>query len=153
MKRVFSENKVLLVLAIIILISFVVIGVSLVMYFYSGNGKDSYGDRLEGIEEVQIDDNVGDLVKELYKEDKAFNDVVVNVKGKIIYINIDLKENLSLVDTQSLAIKSLEVFSEEEKAFYDIQIIITAKTVEEESDIYPLMGYKNSKNSQVVWTN
>ncbi len=153
MKRVFSENKVLLVLAIIILISFVVIGVSLVMYFYSGNGKDSYGDRLEGIEEVQIDDNVGDLVKELYKEDKAFNDVIVNVKGKIIYINIDLKENLSLVDTQSLAIKSLEVFSEEEKAFYDIQIIITAKTVEEESDIYPLMGYKNSKNSQVVWTN
>ena len=109
MKRVFSENKVLLVLAIIILISFVVIGVSLVMYFYSGNGRDSYGDRLEGIEEVQIDDNVGDLVKELYKEDKAFNDVVVNVKGKIIYINIDLKENLSLVDTQSLAIKSLDV--------------------------------------------
>ena len=153
MKRILSENKVLLVLAIIIIVSIVVIAVSLVLYFYTGNGKDEYGDRLQGIEDVQISDDINDKVADLYAENTAFNEVVVNVKGKIIYINIDIKENLSLVDAQSLAIKSLDAFSDEEKNFYDIQIIITAKTTEEESEIYPLMGYKNAKNSQVVWTN
>ena len=153
MKRILSENKVLLVLAIIIIVSLIVIGVSMVMYFYTGNGKDEYGDRLQGIENVEILNDIDKKVAELYTDIAAFNEVVVNVKGKIIYINIDIKENLSLVDAQSLAIKSLEAFSEEEKGFYDIQIIITAKTTEEESDIYPLMGYKNAKNSQVVWTN
>lgn len=153
MKRILSENKVLLVLAIIIIVSLIVIGVSMVMYFYTGNGKDEYGDRLQGIENVEILNDIDKKVAELYTDIAAFNEVVVNVKGKIIYINIDIKENLSLVDAQSLAIKSLEAFSEEEKSFYDIQIIITAKTTEEESDIYPLMGYKNAKNSQVVWTN
>ncbi len=153
MKRILSENKVLLVLAIIIIVSLIVIGVSMVMYFYTGNGKDEYGDRLQGIENVEISNDIDKKVAELYTDIAAFNEVVVNVKGKIIYINIDIKENLSLVDAQSLAIKSLEAFSEEEKSFYDIQIIITAKTTEEESDIYPLMGYKNAKNSQVVWTN
>lgn len=153
MKRILSENKVLLVLAIIIIVSLIVIGVSMVMYFYTGNGKDEYGDRLQGIENVEISNDIDKNVAELYTDIAAFNEVVVNVKGKIIYINIDIKENLSLVDAQSLAIKSLEAFSEEEKSFYDIQIIITAKTTEEESDIYPLMGYKNAKNSQVVWTN
>ena len=153
MKRILSENKVLLVLAIIIIVSLIVIGVSMVMYFYTGNGKDEYGDRLQGIENVEISNDIDKKVAELYTDIAAFNEVVVNVKGKIIYINIDIKENLSLVDAQSLAIKSLEAFSEEEKSFYDIQIIITAKTIEEESDIYPLMGYKNAKNSQVVWTN
>ena len=153
MKRILSENKVLLVLAIIIIVSLIVIGVSMVMYFYTGNGKDEYGDRLQGIENVEISNDIDKKVAELYTDIAAFNEVVVNVKGKIIYINIDIKENLSLVDAQSLAIKSLEAFSEEEKGFYDIQIIITAKTTEEESDIYPLMGYKNAKNSQVVWTN
>ena len=133
MKRILSENKVLLVLAIIIIVSIVVIAVSLVLYFYTGNGKDEYGDRLQGIEDVQISDDINDKVADLYAENPAFNEVVVNVKGKIIYINIDIKENLSLVDAQSLAIKS--------------------KTTEEESEIYPLMGYKNAKNSQVVWTN
>jgi len=152
-KRILSENKVLLVLAIIIIVSLIVIGVSMVMYFYTGNGKDEYGDRLQGIENVEISNDIDKKVAELYTDIAAFNEVVVNVKGKIIYINIDIKENLSLVDAQSLAIKSLEAFSEEEKSFYDIQIIITAKTTEEESDIYPLMGYKNAKNSQVVWTN
>lgn len=153
MKRILSENKVLLVLAIIIIVSLIVIGVSMVMYFYTGNGKDEYGDRLQGIENVEILNDIDKKVAELYTDIAAFNEVVVNVKGKIIYINIDIKENLSLVDAQSLAIKSLEAFSEEEKSFYDIQIIITAKTTEEESDIYPLMGYKNAKNNQVVWTN
>ncbi len=153
MKRILSENKVLLVLAIVIIASLIVIAVSMVLYFYTGNGKDEYGDRLQGIEDVQLPNDINEKVAELYSESTAFNDVIVNVKGKIIYINIDIKENLSLVDAQSLAIKSLDAFSDEEKNFYDIQIIITAKTTEEESDIYPLMGYKNAKNSQVVWTN
>lgn len=153
MKRILSENKVLLVLAIVIIISLVIICVSMIMYFYTGNGKDAYGDRLEGIEKVKISDNIDSDIEKIYADTTAFNEVIVNIKGKIIYINIDIKENLSLVDAQSLAIKSLEAFSEEEKSFYDIQIIITTKTTEEKSEIYPLMGYKNAKNSQVVWTN
>ena len=48
------ENKVLLVLAVILLICFVLIGYVLFKYFYVGCNLDKYGDRLDGIESHPI---------------------------------------------------------------------------------------------------
>ena len=151
MKRVFNENKVLFLLIVIIIICVVVSGIALVKYFYSGN-KDKYGNRLEGISEYPRSDKIGEDIAKLFNETETFNSVKVNLKGKLIYINIDLKEGVSLADAQTLALKSLEAFSDEEKSFYDIQLIVTTKDSEEENTLYPLMAYKNSNSTQVVWT-
>lgn len=46
MKKVIKENRILFILAVIIIIALVLIGVGLISYFY-GNDTNSYGDRLK----------------------------------------------------------------------------------------------------------
>lgn len=150
MKKVIKENKVLFVLALIVIISLILIGVGLVKYFYSSSG-DKYGDRLNGIEEHKLSNTLADDIKALYES--GVESVSVDTKGKIIYVIMDVSDDVSKVDAQSYAIKALDVFSDDDKSFYDIQFMITCKNASEETTTYPMEGYKNSNNTQVVWTN
>ncbi len=150
MKKVIKENKVLFVLALIVIISLILIGVGLVKYFYSSSG-DKYGDRLNGIEEHKLSNTLADDIKALYES--GVESVSVDTKGKIIYVIMDVSDGVSKVDAQSYAIKALDVFSDDDKSFYDIQFMITCKNASEETTTYPMEGYKNSNNTQVVWTN
>ena len=150
MKKVIKENKVLFVLALIVIISLILIGVGLVKYFYSSSG-DKYGDRLNGIEKHKLSNTLSDDIKALYES--GVESVSVDTKGKIIYVIMDVSDGVSKVDAQSYAIKALDVFSDDDKSFYDIQFMITCKNASEETTTYPMEGYKNSNNTQVVWTN
>ncbi len=150
MKKVIKENKVLFVLALIVIISLVLIGVGLIKYFYSSSG-DKYGDRLTGIEKHKLKNSIENDIKAMYES--GVEKVSIDVKGKIIYIIMDVSDGVSKVDAQSYAIKSLDAFSDEEKAFYDIQFMITCKNISEETTSFPIEGYKNSNNTQVIWTN
>lgn len=150
MKKVIKENKVLFVLALIVIISLILIGVGLIKYFYSSSG-DKYGDRLNGIEEHKLSNTLADDIKALYES--GVESVSVDTKGKIIYVIMDVSDGVSKVDAQSYAIKALDVFSDDDKSFYDIQFMITCKNASEETTTYPMEGYKNSNNTQVVWTN
>ncbi len=142
-----KKNKVLLVLAIVLIVCFVLIFYVLLKYFYTGAGSTKYGDRLDGL--IEIHSSYKDEISELYKDTTSVNKTTINVEGKIIYINIDFKEALSIKDAKSVAIKSLDIFSDEEKSSYDIQFILTASEVE--TDLFPIMGYKNKNNTKVVW--
>ena len=150
MKKVIKENKVLFVLALIVIISLILIGVGLVKYFYSSSG-DKYGDRLNGIEKHKLSNTLSDDIKALYES--GVESVSVDTKGKIIYVIMDVSDGVSKVDAQSYAIKALDVFSDDDKSFYDVQFMITCKNASEETTTYPMEGYKNSNNTQVVWTN
>ena len=150
MKKVIKENKVLFVLALVVIISLILIGVGLIKYFYSSSG-DKYGDRLNGIEEHKLSDTLADEIKALYES--GVETVSVDTKGKIIYVIMDVSDGVGKVDAQSYAIKALDVFSDDDKSFYDIQFMITCKNASEETTTYPMEGYKNSNNTQVVWTN
>ncbi len=150
MKKVIKENKVLFVLALVVIISLILIGVGLIKYFYSSSG-DKYGDRLNGIEKHKLSDTLADDIKALYES--GVETVSVDTKGKIIYVIMDVSDGVGKVDAQSYAIKALDVFSDDDKSFYDIQFMITCKNASEETTTYPMEGYKNSNNTQVVWTN
>lgn len=150
MKKVIKENKVLFILAVIVLVSLILMGVGLIKYFYSTNG-DKYGDRLNDIEKHKLKSTLADDIKALYEG--GVETVSVDVKGKIVYIIMNVSDGVSKVDSQSYAVKALDVFSDEDKSYYDIQFMITCKNASEETTIYPMEGYKNSSNTQIVWTN
>ncbi len=151
MKKVIQENKVLFVLAVILLISFVLIVVGLVSYFYGGD-TDPYGNRLDGIEDYPISKNIDKDIMAMY-EDGGVLSVDVDVKGKIVYVIMDVKATTDKVTARSYATKALTKFSDEEKNFYDIHFTITCDTNTEENKIYPMMGSKSAKRSNISWTN
>ncbi len=150
MKKLIKENKILFVLSIVILVSLIAIVIGLLSYFYKDDG-DKYGNRLDGIENYPVSENAGSEIKALY--DSGVESVSVDVKGKIIYVMLDVSNGVSKADAQGYAIKALDVFSDEIKGFYDIQFMITCKTSSEETTMYPMMGSKHSGNNKIVWTN
>lgn len=150
MKKMIKENKVLFALAIVLLLSLVAIVIGLLTMFYS-DGGDKYGDRLTGIEEHKVPDTITEDIKSLYES--GVETVSVDVKGKIIYIILDVSNGVSKEDARGFAIRALEKFSDDVKGFYDLQFMITCKNATEETTMYPMMGAKHSGNSQIIWTN
>lgn len=152
MKNKLKQNKVLLVLAIILIICFALIIFLLFKYFYVGDNSSNYGDRLDGIESHEIHKGLESEIKEIYKETKM-SLKSIKTSGKIIYVTFNLSEVIKVEDAKNLVLKSLEKFSDDEKGFYDIQFIITCDgETSTEKQLYPIMGYKNSSSSEVIWT-
>lgn len=153
MKKVIKENKILFVLAMIILVSLVLIGVGLISYFY-GNDSNSYGDRLKDKEKYPISESISTDIEGLYT--KGVKSVKVDIKGKIVYVMMEVEKGTSKIDAEGYAVKALEKFKEEELNYYDLQFLVTCadeEVSEGESKIFPIMGAKKARNSQIIWTN
>ncbi len=151
-KKALKHNKVMLVLGVILVLCFIALLYILVKYFYTGINGNPYGDRLENIEKYRLDTDVENEVKSLYTNNDSVGEVVLNLHGKIIYITIDFVKAIKLNDAKTLALKSLEIFTKEEKEFYDIQFALTANTIDENAN-FPVMGSKSTSSSVVVWMN
>lgn len=150
MKKKLKNNIVLLVLGLIVIVSLAVMVIGVFKYFYSSDG-DKYGDRLNGIEEHKLNETLESDIKDLYES--GVESVKTDVKGKIVYVIMDVSDGVSKTEAQNYAVEALDVFTEDEKSYYDIQFMITCKNISEESSSFPMEGYKNSSNTQIVWTN
>ena len=53
-KRFYQEHRVFTILMAIVIVCLIIIATVLVQCFYVGNGSDNYGNRLDGIEKVEI---------------------------------------------------------------------------------------------------
>lgn len=150
-KNLWVENRVLLVLFIIILICcFIMMGVC-INYFF-GSSKSSYGDRLAGIEEVQITDDIKNNFLDNMKKDELINDVTIKVVGKIVYITLSFEEKVSLVEAQSKALASLKNFEDKYLEFYDFNYTLKSNSTEN-SEGFLIMGAKNVNGTGLVWNN
>jgi len=127
-----------------------IIGLLFFKYFYSGINTSKYGNRLDGIENYPLSNNLAGDIKSLYTEDDAVGEVVVNVEGKIIYINIDFVNTLKVDAAKNLAIKALDKVGEDNLTFYEVQFLLTYSGKEENSN-FPIFGSKNSNSLKVVW--
>ena len=152
MKKMFRENKTLFILLMIALVCIIISFILLFKYFYFGNGQSKYGDRLKGIESVTTTEEKKSDVKTFLEENEKVTSASVGITGKIVYIKINFTEKASLPEAESLAVKSLEKFSDEEKNFYDFSFTLYQEA-NENGDGFRIMGAKNVNGSNLVWNN
>ena len=147
----YKRNRVYSILMIVSIICIVSILVGVILYFVGQTNKDKYGNRLDGIESVEIKKDKISEIESKISENELVKDTNINISGKLIYVIINLNMGKH-ADAEAIAQSSLELFSEEEKAFYDIQYIVSNedKSIEEN---FPIMGYIKSGNSVIKWTN
>src|SRR5574344_866536 len=112
-----SNNKVLWVLLLILLVCFGALGFGFYKYFYAGSSTSKYGDRLEGIENYPLSDTLSKDINAVYDGNDNVGDVNVTVEGKIVYIDIDLIKSIKIEEAQTLAIKSLDSIGEKNLTF------------------------------------
>lgn len=152
MKKLYKENRTLFILIIIALSCILISLILLFKYFYFGNGSSKYGDRLDGIENVSISDETENKVKDTIDSNKLVSSSSINIAGKIIYIKITFNDTASLVEAKSIAVKSLDEFSDAEKAYYDFEYTLYQEA-SDKVEGFRIMGAKNVNGSNLVWNN
>ena len=109
-----------------------------------------YGSRLDGIENYPIDSNKIDAIKAEILENTNVKTIEYILKGKTINFLVNLDKDILLDTSKTFTNVILNNLSEEQKTFYDIQIFITSQ---EDTDLYPVIGYKHRTSEEFLWNN
>ena len=152
MKKFYNEHRVFTILMAIAIVCLILVATVLIKCFYSGGNKGKYGDRLEGIEAVEINNSKISDIETKIKADQIVKSAKITITGKIVYFDLKFSSETSLVEAQSIALKSLDNFSDEEKAFYDFHFTLKQESTAE-SDGFLIEGAKNKNGSGLVWNN
>lgn len=151
LKSLWVENRILLVLFLIVVLCFFVIVGVCISYFF-GTSKSNYGDRLDGISEVEIPSEVKDNFLDTMKEDELILDASFRTQGKIVYISLEFASTVTLVEAQSKAIAGLMSFDEKYLNFYDFHFTLKSDGTEN-NEGFLIMGAKNVNSTGLVWNN
>ena len=137
----------------ICLCAFIIIIVMMYIFFslFIG-GTDKYGDRLQGIDEHKISNSDKEEVTSFLEEKEEVTTATMRTQGKIIYIHIEFKKEVSLDRAKEIANESLSKIEDEEKKFYDINFSLTQeKTEDNEENTFVVTGSKNSQLDHISW--
>lgn len=151
LKELWGNNKVLIVLGIILIICLIAI-ITVTFSFFLGGNKGVYGDRLNDIDKHPVTNNIKSEYVTNLESEKSVTKVSMDTKGKIIYIIINFASDTSLEDAKNLAASSLEKINEDILSFYDIDFTLKCEK-SENSEGFTILGAKNVAGSGLVWNN
>ncbi len=143
-----KKNKKLCIIGTILLV-FLILLFILLKLFSVDYSKSEYGDRLKGINDVKISSSTEKKLENEMKELSEVKDCNYRLQGRLIYINITFNEGVSIDTAREVSNKVLEYFDEDEKKYYDMELILTNEN--KDSEGYPEMGYKHKTSESIVW--
>ena len=142
------KNKKLIILIVIVLLV-LGLGIKIAVELLKSDDTPIYGNRTNEIEDYELEqENIDNMILDL-KEFENVIEVTFNSSGRLIDIIITVKDETTLEDAKGYGDKTLEYFTEEEKGYYDIEFSI--KSDNDESETYPIMGYKNKNIESIRW--
>ena len=142
------KNK-FVIIAIGVFLILVIVAFQVVNMFFPAEGTALYGDRLNGIEDVELTDSKLSKIASTLEENEAVKKASVSVQGKIVEVIITAQDDTSLDTAKGLNTIVLDALDEDEEAFYDIQIFVTKDT---EATDFPIIGYKHHAKDSFSWT-
>lgn len=143
----FIKKNASAIVAIIVFIA-VLVGIFAVKNaFLPDESMAIYGTRLEDRKDVEISEKTKSKVEKKLNEHTS--KVKVRIAGRIINVYIKVTEDTNLETAKSLGDKALEEFSDKEKKYYDIQILIENDKNENQ---FPIIGYKHHTKDKITWT-
>ena len=150
-KELWSKNRILFVLFIILIVCFIAI-CCVVMSYFVGTNKSVYGDRLKN--KVKVSKSAEDDYIKSVETDEMVDEATIRVGVRTIYITIKYNEKASLVEAESKAVASLDALQSDVLEYYDIDFILLQDTVAgDETKGFTMMGSNNVNGTGVVWSN
>lgn len=145
----FLKNHKLLIVVLVIIIIFLVALISLYNFFAPDYKKSLYGNRLEDIQKHEISKKTIEKIEKNVKELEYIKSFDYNLKGRIMNFIIEVKDETSLKDSKKVWNLIIDELEEKQTKYYDIQVFLIEK---EESEVYPVIGYKHKTSDGIVWT-
>lgn len=145
LNKILKDNK-YTVFGILVFIGIAITAGIAYKLLFGNAGTPVYGNRLEGIEEVEITKKQQDEIISLLKKEDIVVDASSNIKGRILNVTIIVKEKTKLNNAKKLTSIITDELEDDQKKFYDIQVFLDNE--KEEVDGYPTIGYQaKSKKS------
>lgn len=145
----YKKEFILLLVAVLIILF---CGIAFIFMWFAG-GSDKYGDRLDGIEDVQLSNGyLNDRIGFIKDGKEYVSDVTYNVEGKLVSFMVTVIDDTDVSSTKSIGDILIEKFTKEELAYYDIQLFILDSGKNEDTG-YPIIGYKHKTSEKFVWSN
>ncbi len=151
-KSLWDSNRVLFVLTTILILCFVIMAAVCFKYFF-GSASSSYGDRLESIQDLPLEDSDKESIIAKFQESDSVNDVAIHTQGKIIYIRVTF-QNVTAERAKEIANPTLEMIPEKYLENYDIHYTLVSEATETTTG-FIVMGAKNigESQNQIIWSN
>lgn len=143
-----KKNK-FTIIAIILFILLLILGVQVKNLLVPDEGKASYGDRLEGIEDYPLDDSLFETIETTLKENEQILSVTNKVHGKIINLMITVSEDVTVDVAKTIASSTVSMFEDNLK-FYSLQVYVLKEN--KELNNFPIIGYKGVDTEELVFT-
>jgi hypothetical protein len=118
--------------------------------YWDNNDKASYGNRLDGIENYELTDEEVKKVKENIKADEDVIEVEYRQEGRIINLNIKVKDELTDDNARKMCDNFVANFTEKQLSFFSLQFYVYKEDATKTD--FPIIGYKHYGNKKVSWT-
>ncbi len=151
-KEFWQNNRVLFILSIIVIVCLIIILIVAINNFYAGNDTSEYGQRLDGIEDVPITEKFINETINTIKENEQVKEMIINTQGKIVYTRIEFNDEITLLEAQGIALSIIEMYSEEELAFYDLNFTLIQESSEKGEGFF-IEGVKTINGNGLTWNN
>ena len=148
MKKFIKNNK-LTVITFIICVIFVIIVFAVKLTFFPDEAKAIYGDRLDGIEEVEITSKEQDNIISKLEEKAKIKKAEVDIKGRIINVIITVNDDVEVNSAKALTTTITDTLEEDQRSYYDIQVFIKK---DNDDARYPIIGYKHQDKDSFSWS-
>lgn len=151
LKELWGNNKVLIVLGVILIACIIAI-ISVTISYFFGRNTSIYGSRLENVDKYPVTEEFKNEYIASLVEDKIIDSASVDIKVRTIYVTINFAADTELSVAESKANASLAKFSEALLSYYDVSF--TLKSAGSDSDSgFVIQGAKNVAGSGLVWSN
>lgn len=148
-KRKLKKKSKNLIVAIFVFLLVLLVFFLVFKVFFQKEESAIYGNRLEGIEKVELTKSKKEKIKDNLED--ISEDISIRTQGKIINIKVVLNENVSRSDAKKMGEKVTSALSKEQLEFYDIQLFVD-KVDTEDAKLFPIIGYKNHSSDKFTWT-
>ena len=138
-----NRKKIIIIALIVVLI------LVLLFLVYNSLFSSSNSTRYDGIENYELTKKEISSVKDKLNELDNVKSVDVYINSKIIKIILKLSEDTDLESVKTKANEALSELSEDNLGYYDVEIFVDS--LNEESEVYPQIGYKFKTNSEFSW--
>lgn len=142
-----KKNKILVSLLVIAIVFFAAI--MIIIFSNLSIGNNEYGNRLDNIEKYPISDEAINEIKTDISSYEKVTSVSYNLEGKLANFILTVDDSLEEETSKNYANKILENLSDDVKSYYDIQVLVDSDN--EESEVYPIIGYKHKTTDMFVW--
>lgn len=148
MKKFIKNNKAMTI-GIICCVIFVILVYMVKLTFFPNEAKAIYGDRLDGIKEVEITKNIQDKIVKGLEEKEEVKEAKTNIQGRILNVLITVEDEVELDAAKSLTTVILDNLKNKQKKYYYIQVFVSKKN---DDTRFPIIGYKHQDKDEFSWS-